>query len=406
MTQRPQAPRSTLIGVALAAAALFGLGWWLLFGGIMKRPGSVPANAESALVDALPLRFDRPLDVETAPGDDAAVYVVSQAGQITRAPLSGQAPSTFVDLGVRVLRQNNEEGLLGLAFAPDYAQSGHLYVYFSAADPLRNVVAELTAPPSAGGARPFADPASLRVVLDIPKPYGNHNGGCLAFGRDGMLYVSVGDGGAGGDPHGNAQDLGSLLGKVLRLDVRPGAPSVAPADNPFARQAGARPEIWAYGLRNPWRMAFDPATGELWAGDVGQEKYEEVTRIERGGNHGWNHYEGLHRYGSAAVPEGVRFVKPVLEYGHGEPHDKAWNVGQSVTGGRFYRGKARPDLVGKYVFGDFAARRVWAMDRDTAALSLVSQGECAVASFGETPDHELLLACFDGVLRRLAPWTR
>ncbi len=394
---RAEAPRSALVGVLLAAVLLFGLGWWLLFGGGTRPARTVRTPVTAALVDALPLKFDRPLDVQLAPGDPSAVYVVTQAGQVIRAPLDGAAASTLVDLSAVVRRQNNEEGLLGLAFAPDYASSGKLYVYYSASEPVRNVVAELTA---ANGAVAVG---TLRTVLDLPKPYGNHNGGCLVFGPDGLLYVAVGDGGAAGDPHGNGQNLGTLLGKVLRIDPRAQTGYRVPPDNPFVGRPGAAPEVWAYGLRNPWRMAFDPATGELWAGDVGQERWEEITRVERGGNHGWNHFEGAHRYAGLAIPEGQKFVEPIFEYGHGEPHGKAAVVGQSVTGGRFYRGAARPDLRGRYLFGDFAARRIWALDRDTRTASLVSESECAVASFGETAEGELLVACFEGSIRKLAP---
>ncbi|MCA9704250.1 MAG: PQQ-dependent sugar dehydrogenase [Myxococcales bacterium] len=296
----------------------------------------------------------------------------------------------FLDIGDRVRQQHNEEGLLGLAFHPDYARSGHVYAYYSASGPRRTQISRF----SARGGR--ADPSDEHEVLRIEQPYGNHNGGWIAFGPDGHLYAGIGDGGAAGDPEGNGQDVGTLLGSILRLRVGPGIDGYAiPQDNPFVGTAGARPEIWAFGLRNPWRCSFDRQAGALWCGDVGQDQIEEIDVIEAGGNYGWNLREGTHRY-RRGEPSGP-LVEPVVEYGHDQ--------GQSVTGGYVYRGTRLADFRGMYVYGDFVTGVVWAIDvaegevRSHARVASVP----GLASFGEDAAGELYAASFDGRLHRFEP---
>lgn len=338
------------------------------------------------------LRFDRPLFLTHAPGDPEHLYLVEQGGRVHRFANRPDVPSTevFLDLGDRVRQRHNEEGLLGLAFDPGYADNGLVYAYYSASDPRRT---QLSAFVARGGR---VDPGSERPLLSIEQPYGNHNGGFLAFGPDAHLYLGVGDGGAAGDPHGNGQDLGTLLGAMLRLRVGPGIETYeVPPDNPHVGEAGARPEIWAHGLRNPWRCSFDRQTGALWCGDVGQDEIEEIDLVERGGNYGWNLREGTHVYrrGEAEGP----LVEPVTEYGHDQ--------GQSVTGGYVYRGTRLSDFRGTYLYGDFVAGLVWAIDvaegevRSHARVASVP----ALASFGEDAAGELYALSFDGRIYRFEP---
>jgi quinoprotein glucose dehydrogenase len=254
-----------------------------------------------------------------------------------------------------------------------------------------------------GDADPVVDRASEVIVMRIDQPWGNHNGGTIVFGPDAMLYVALGDGGARADRGGNGQNLGTLLGSVLRIDVRHASeeePYLVPDDNPFVGAEGARGEIWAYGLRNPWRISFDRANGDLWCGDVGQDVWEEVDRLVRGGNYGWPLEEGLHvfppdRADTSDDPENL--IPPVAEYRH--------TAGISVTGGYVYRGESMPWLVGRYVYGDFAFRTVWAVreDRDGGEHDVIRIGTApsALASFAETPDGEHLALCFDGRIYRM-----
>jgi uncharacterized repeat protein (TIGR03806 family) len=233
------------------------------------------------------------------------------------------------------------------------------------------------------------------VLLRIPQPYSNHNGGTVIFGPDGYFYIGLGDGGAGNDPHGNGQNLGTLLGKILRIDVDhedPGLAYAIPKDNPFVGRGGkARGEIWAYGIRNIWRMAFDRLTGTLWAGDVGQDLWEEVDVIVRGGNYGWNLREGTHSFGKNGVPPRADLIEPVIDYHH--------SVGKSITGGVVYRGKKLPELYGAYLYSDFVSGDVWALRWDgvkaTANLKIAAT-KLPVSAFGEDRDGEVYFTSFDG----------
>jgi glucose/arabinose dehydrogenase len=280
-----------------------------------------------------------------------------------------------------------EEGLLGFAFAPDYEQSGEFYVYYTAGDPRRSVIERYRAVDG------VADPSSTSVVLEVEQPYPNHNGGAIAFGPDGMLYIALGDGGAGGDPHGHGQDTETLLGSILRIDVSQSAAYTSPPDNPFA-QGGGAPEVWAYGLRNPWRITFDRESGELWAGDVGQGEYEEVDRIVRGGNYGWNIVEGPDCFSEdGCIRTGL--IEPRVWYDHSD--------GKTVTGGYVYRGAAMPELRGWYVYGDFGSGKVWAVDAstDTGAPVELMDTDVPIASFAEDPAGELYIVGFDNTIYRI-----
>jgi glucose/arabinose dehydrogenase len=356
------------------------------------------------------LHFQRALDAQQAPGDSRSWYVVEQRGFVLRVlpGIQGFVAVPFLDLVDRTCRTGNEEGLLGLAFSPHFAEKGHphegaFYVNYSVRPGPLSRLSRIFVRPGQSA----ADPASEQVLLEVEQPFRNHNGGALLFGPDGKLYWSLGDGGLANDPHGNGQNLGTLLGKILRLDVEPrddGRPYGVPADNPFVGRAGARPEIWAYGLRNAWRIAFDGTTGELWAGDVGQDRWEYVTVIQRGGNHGWNLVEGLHRFRLAAdapVPPGL--IAPVWEYAHqsvaSDAQIAAQDVGLSITGGFVYRGQACPGLQGWYLCADYVTQHLWAIRRAPPdpdgrpvverALLLPEAG--LVSSFAQGHDGELLL---------------
>ncbi|MDX1681486.1 MAG: PQQ-dependent sugar dehydrogenase [Phycisphaeraceae bacterium] len=341
------------------------------------------------------LSFTRPLLLTAFPGQDDHLVVVEQAGDVHLFEADAEVDSTRVILDLAVRRQGNEEGLLGLAFHPKFSENRQLFLHYTAPDnPRRNVLARYRWDPQAGR----IDPESAEVLLEVRQPWSNHNGGDLAFGPDGYLYVSLGDGGAGGDPKNNGQDLSTLLGAILRLDVdsepADGKRYAIPADNPFVDTDGARPEIWAWGLRNVWRMSFDRANGDLWAGDVGQNKYEEIDLIVRGGNYGWRAFEGFHRFRVPPSGPPENHIPPVVEHGRPEA--------LSITGGYVYRGKAIPDLVGFYVYGDYVSGIIWALRYENGEVA--EHYKIAhvpdIASFGEDAAGELYITSFDGHIYR------
>lgn len=336
--------------------------------------------------------LDRPVFVTHAGDGSGRLFVVEQPGRI-RVIRDGQLlAEPYLDLTDRVTDSENEQGLLGLAFSPTFTQDGRLYVYYTAQDEGKDTVARFTADPQAD----TADRDSGTVLLAVDDPYGNHNGGMLAFGPDGYLYAGFGDGGSAGDPEDRAQDLDSLLGKILRLDVSGDAYTI-PSDNPFAN-GGGRPEIWIYGVRNPWRYSFDRLTGDLYIGDVGQNQYEEIDYLpngeSRGRNLGWRVFEGLHEYDTTRHA-GADPVPPILEYTHSE--------GCSVTGGYVYRGSALPALNGVYFYADFCSTTIWAAWTDGSAWTSQTFGTAhfPVGSFGEDQAGELYLVDLDGVLYKL-----
>ena len=285
-------------------------------------------------------RVASPTAIAVPPGEDV-LYVTEQEGRIWRI---GAQNTLVLDIRDRV-RAGGERGLLGLAFAPGWPQDPRIFVNYTYEAPhLRTRIASYRVRTDG-----TFDPASEVEVLSFEQPYSNHNSGALTFGPDGMLYAGVGDGGSGGDPQGHGQNRGDWLGSILRLDVSV-APYRVPPDNPFVGQAGVLPEIWAYGVRNPWGMHFDGAT--LWFADVGQDKWEEIDRGVPGGNYGWNQVEGTHCYVAGCDPKGT--VAPVAEYGH--------DFGQSVTGGVVYRGPSVPVIDGKYVYADFVTGLFWALE--------------------------------------------
>lgn len=362
-----------------------------------------PVSGQIELQQAFPaLSFTRPVDLQH-PGDGTnRLFVVEQRGVISvfeNDPASA-SKTTFLDIQDRVDDSSNEEGLLGLAFHPDYENNGYFYVNYTATGPDRTLISRFKV--SANDPN-MAEPDSEVVIITIPKPFSNHNAGQLAFGpNDGYLYITTGDGGSGGDPQGNGQNRQTLLGSILRIDVNSTAPGLnysIPPTNPFVGNTqGYREEIYAWGVRNPWRMSFDPVTGWLWAADVGQNAYEEIDIIENGKNYGWNIMEGNHCYNPPTGCNTAGLTLPVWEYSH--------NLGNSVTGGYVYRGPGVPELVGKYIYADFGSGRIWALEYDGVNPAVNNQlidTSLLIASFGVDQNQELYICAFDGKIYRFKP---
>jgi uncharacterized repeat protein (TIGR03806 family) len=342
----------------------------------------INGGATGALTRAFPnLTFSRPVFITHAGDGTDRLFVVEQAGTIRVFANQDSVPqaTTFLDITGRVLSSGSEQGLLGLAFDPNYASNGFFYAHYTAASPTRSVIARFRV-----SANPdVADPASETLVLQVNQPFDNHNAGMLAFGPDGFLYVAMGDGGSGSDPQDNGQDLGTLLGALLRIDVS-ALPYTVPGSNPFVGTGGAQPEIWAYGLRNPWRFSFDRTTGELLLGDVGQGQREEVNVVRAGDNLGWRVREGTIDHINPGGLPASNFVGPLIDYGR--------SSGASVIGGHVYRGTAIAGFQGTYVYGDYVSGNVWALTRDAGGAVTSNQviGSLAnVSSFGEDRDGEL-----------------
>ena len=343
--------------------------------------GTTPVPSRRMAVErAFPnLTFKRLTNLVQPDDGRDRLFVTEQEGRIHVFPNRQQVEelALFLDLSAKVSEAHNEEGLLGLAFDPHFKETGYFYVYYSSSDPRRSVLSRFSAGPDDPGA---ADAGSELIILQIPQPTGNHNGGQLAFGPDGYLYVGVGDGGLGGDPFGNGQNTATLLGSILRIDVAAASedePYRIPPENPLVGVAGARPEIWAYGLRNPWRFSFDPQTGLMWVGDVGQNSWEEIDLVESGLNYGWNVMEGAHCFSPRSDCDGTGLRLPLVEYGSAE--------GCSVIGGYVYRGPGLPSLLGAYIYSDFCSGEIWSLRYDgrsvTEQLLLAGSG-LSVTSFG------------------------
>ena len=342
----------------------------------------------------------RQMVILTYPDDDTnRLFLVLQPGRsmVFRNDPMVTSATTFLDIRDRVNDTGREEGLLGLAFDPDYRSNGYFYVYYSASEPRRSVLSRFTV---SQGDPDVADAESERIFMEVRQPYSNHNGGQLLFGPDGYLYIGLGDGGKGGDPHGNGQNTSTLLGSILRIDVsdldREGTYTIPP-DNPLVGEGGgARQEIWAYGLRNPWRFTFDRLTGDLWAGDVGQDRFEEVDLIQPGLNYGWNVMEGFHCFKPSRSCDQEGLEPPVIEYSSSE--------GCSVIGGYVYRGPGLPSLYGAYLYGDFCSGRIWTLRYDgsrvTEHLELIDS-QLDISSFGEDQSGEIFILSFDEKIYRL-----
>ncbi len=374
-----------------------------------RAPAQTSATTASPADAALPdittsrafsrLSFHRPIYLTHAGDGSDRVFVVEQRGRILFFENRSDVDETsvFLDIREKVLappKGHNEEGLLALAFHPNYAENGYFYVYYSMREARREPRHGILSRFSVRSDDPnAADATSEKVILDIEQPYGNHNGSTVLFGPDGYLYYSLGDGGYANDPLNSGQDLTTLLATILRIDVDKQENDkryAIPADNPFVDQPEARGEIWAYGLRNIWRMSFDRETGDLWAGDIGQNKYEEIDLIVKGGNYGWNIREGFHSFKQreAAAP----LLDPAVEYPRSD--------GISVTGGYVYRGTRLPELQGVYLYADYAHGNIWGLryaDGKVTANRHLNEGASPIyiSSFGEDEAGEVYICAFD-----------
>jgi glucose/arabinose dehydrogenase len=396
----------TRLGVLHGLAVLAGCGG---DSGTSPSPTPTPTSASCAAgppVSGIPVMTARllvsglrqPLDLQAAPGDAERLYVVEQGGRI-RVVRNGQLQAAaFLDVASRI-SAGGERGLLGLAFHPQFATSRRFFVnYTNSAG--HTYISEFRA-----SSADAADPASERLLLEVAQPFANHNGGGLAFDASGRLLIALGDGGSGGDPQNNGQRLDTLLGKIVRIDVDAGSPYGIPADNPFLARPGARGEIWAYGLRNPFKIAFDRPSGDLYIGDVGQNRVEEVDvglASRRGGeNYGWRVSEGSQCFNPASGCDRTGQTAPAYEYGHGG--------GCSVTGGVVYRGCRVPALAGTYFFGDFCSglvrsfRLVGGQATELRDWTSSTRGVGSPSSFGLDAAGELYIVDYDGEVYRLEP---
>lgn len=362
--------------------------------------GILSTRAQYDFEKAFPnIAFTSPVDLQNAGDGSNRLFVVEQAGKIKVFQNQQNVTSTkiFLDIADQVT-SGGETGLLGLAFHPDYKSNGYFYVNYTAPNPLRTIISRFKVSSVNSDS---ADKSSEYILMSYNQPYSNHNGGCIAFGSDGYLYISSGDGGSGGDPDNNAQNITNPLGKILRIDVdNPQSPLNygIPAENPFvdSTDTNIRKEIYAWGLRNPWRFSFDPETNLLWCGDVGQGNWEEVDIIKNGKNYGWRCYEGAHDFNTTDC-NGV-YEMPVWEYSH--------SLGISITGGFVYRGKNVPELTSKYIYGDYGSRRVWALQYDVinpTTSSQITTAAGSITSFGVDEEQELYLVSFDGNIYKFIP---
>jgi glucose/arabinose dehydrogenase len=381
------------------AMMLHGAGW---AAGIDQRP--LPLCAENAFPN---LRIPRPVVVTHAGDGSRRIFVGSQLGELYVFPKDRdiEEAEVFLDLHAKVVYDEveNEQGFLGLAFHPRYRENGQFYVYYTTTDaPHTSVISRFRVSATDPNR---ADPASEEEILRIPKPDWNHNGGTLEFGPDGYLYVALGDGGGTRDRYGNGQNLGTLWGSILRIDVDHTSADrhyAVPKDNPFVGRAAARPEIWAYGLRNVWRMAFDPQTNLLWAADNGEDLWEEIDIIAPGGNYGWNLREGKHKFGAKGSDARPDLIEPIWEYHH--------SVGFSIIGGCVYRGSRLTELQGAYLYGDYVTGALWALRYDverkqvTANRSIHSDG-LPILTFGQDEDREVYATTHlgGGIIYSFAP---
>lgn len=338
--------------------------------------------------------LDFPIGLANAGDGSGRLFVIEKKGLIRFVQNGTLAATPFLDIQDRVGSRGSEQGLLGLVFHPHYNQNGYFFVNYT--DLKGNTVIARYKVSTDDPNR--ADPRSEARLIYIPQPYPNHNGGAMAFGPDGYLYLGLGDGGAEGDPLGNGQSLNTLLGKILRVDINSIENIAIPSDNPF--QNTKVPEVWAYGLRNPWRFSFDRKTGDFYIGDVGQNLWEEIDFVPAGSkggqNFGWSYYEGFHPYSSQTPPAGVKFVAPVAEYGHDQ--------GCAVTGGVVYRGQALPAWQGVYLFGDYCSGNIWGLHVNAQGnweKSLLYQNIARITSFGEDEHGEVFLTDQAGAIFNL-----
>jgi len=370
----------------------------LILGGLLAVAQARAAeSSEPAAIAHLQLMvsgLSAPLDFQIARDGTGRFFIVEQGGTIRIIKAKKLLAAPFLNIS-SIIVSGGETGLLGLAFHPQYKANGRFFVNYTRRTngQLQTVIAEY----HVSAANPnLADPNSARIILVINQPFDNHNGGQIAFGPDGFLYIGMGDGGSGGDPQGNGQKLSTLLGKMLRIDVNSGSPYAIPPDNPFVGVSGAKGEIWAYGFRNPWRYSFDKMSKRLFVGDVGQDAWEEVDIVTKGGNFGWNIMEGKHCYPPGANCNQTGLILPIAEYSHSE--------GIAIIGGYVYRGAGIPALRGLYLFGDFGSGQLWTLQETQPGTwtraPLLSAG-FNISAFGRAGNNELYVLDYGGKLYKL-----
>ncbi len=372
-----------------------------------KKANNNKIKKKIKLIEAFPRRFDKPVFMEVFParypGLPILYAIVEQAGRIILLPQTKKISKEIVLLDKRnnICSAGSEEGLLGLAFDPFFSKTGRAYIYYSLCRPRRTVLSRLTITTIKKVKRLSDLKFNIKEekLLSIPQPYSNHNGGMIAF-HEGHLYIGVGDGGSGGDPHYYSQKLNTLLGKILRIDVSPDSGYKIPSDNPFRSQSKSanrkvRPEIFAYGLRNPWRFSFDPPSKKLIVGDVGQNRYEEINIVKKGKNYGWNIMEGTHCYKPAKNCNRKRLELPILEYSH------RW--GQCVIGGYIYRGSSIPWLRGKYILGDTTTGRIWYSDLKNGRMIQLLKTNHYISSFAKDEKGEIYVLDLIGKILKISP---
>ena len=337
---------------------------------------------------------ERPIFITHAGDQSGRIFVGSQYGKIFVMPNdeSIEEPTEFLDITDRVMYKDeeNEEGLLGIAFHPNYKTNGEFFLYYTAKKESHlSTLSRFRVDPQNPNR---ALPESEEILWTLKQPFWNHNGGTILFGPDGYLYVGLGDGGKANDPLLSGQDLSTWFGKILRLDVNAKEPGKAygiPADNPFLGRAGAKPEIYAYGFRNIWRMSFDAKTGDFWVADVGQDLWEEINLVEKGGNYGWSLREGKHDFKNQRQNAPTKPIDPIFDY----PHNESW--GKSITGGNVYRGTKVPSLVGAYLYGDYVSGKLWALRYDkstgkvTANQPIVWPPSLPIVTYGQDEQGEV-----------------
>ena len=335
-----------------------------------------------------------PVLVTHAGDEKNRLFIVEKTGHVYIFDKSSKKKNLYFDASSLITTGGSEQGLLSIAFHPNFENNGYLFIFYTAVNG-DNTLARLTVDtPSTDK----IDLKTLEVLFAVEDPASNHNGGMLVFGKDGYLYIGMGDGGRGGDPWNNAQNLETLLGKMLRINVDKPTGYSIPKDNPFVSKINARPEIWAYGLRNPWRHSFDSATGDLWIADVGQNKWEEIhwrsANSKGGENYGWRLMEGNHCFLPKRKCDNGKLVKPVAEYSH--------RHGCSITGGYVYRGKTISELQGKYIFGDFCTGTIWTVDKNAGfEMQELFKTDLNISSFGEDSNGELYVVDYRGAVYKL-----
>ncbi len=403
--------RSSQVSV-LPAVFIIGIVGFVAFfcgscAGVVSTSHLPPQPPALATLELVPVAsgFSSPLDVRQPDDNSGRLFVVEQGGHIQIIQSDGtRAAAPFLDVTARTgFTSGGETGLLGLAFHPNYQSNRHFYVNYTRNNGtlLQTVIAEFTV--SAANAN-LADPATENILFTVDQPTSIHKGGSLAFGKDGLLYIGLGDGGGENDPSGNGQNTNTLLGKMLRIDVdsahSPGLNYAIPPGNPFVT-SGGRAEIWLYGLRNPWRFSVDSVTGDLWTGDVGQDSFEEIdhlTSSQGGANLGWNVMEGLHCFNPPTGCSTAGLTMPVFEYDHSQGDE-------AVIGGHIYRGTKIPSLEGAYVFGDFISGRIWALTQTGSTLTrtfLLNTAANDLSSIGRDQLGEMYVARYSsGVVARI-----